>query len=494
MCPPRAATTLAEQYDMAIHWAREDRLPPGAARPRPTQDWPPRNLEFLARYRDWLLEGGISEMVTRTYHVPMAGHVLGLTLKPHAKLDPDNDLSCAMDYVEAKRLGPSWTKNCRNSLRIFRRFLRLERGLGEENCLKAFDVPAHTAGLPAWLVEELQRYQRLLQRNWRPARLDLNTRGFWNKASRVWTYLCRERGVRELGDLNRQAVLDYLDVRLASGISPRCVNAELRVLHSFLLFLQQEGYTVPVSLLRVPGLKLPDPLPRHLTDEQVTRLRDEMEAAVRRAVLPSKRRSAMLDRAAFYLLWQGALRLGEVEELRVEDLELEHRRLSVRDGKGRVDRTVYLADLAVEVLQEYLAVRGEGSSEHVFLYRHAAVKRDLIRARLAAAGARVGVKVYPHRLRHTCATQLLNAGCRVTSIQRFLGHKRLNTTMIYARAHDQAVADDYFAAMARVEQRLVLRVLERRMCLGKSHIMSHLAWRHTRCPQREGSVSVAGSE
>jgi hypothetical protein len=62
--------------------------------------------------------------------------------------------------------------------------------------------------------------------------------------------------------------------------------------------------------------------------------------------------------------------------------------------------------------------------------------------------------VYPHRLRHTCATQLLNAGGRVTSIQRFLGHKELSSTMIYARAHDQTVAEDYFAAMERVEQRL----------------------------------------
>ena len=52
------------------------------------------------------------------------------------------------------------------------------------------------------------------------------------------------------------------------------------------------------------------------------------------------------------------------------------------------------------------------------------------------------------------ATQLLNAGCRITSIQAFLGHKKLNTTMIYARAHDQTVADDYFAAMKRVELRL----------------------------------------
>jgi hypothetical protein len=82
------------------------------------------------------------------------------------------------------------------------------------------------------------------------------------------------------------------------------------------------------------------------------------------------------------------------------------------------------------------------------------LKKDIIRSQLKYAGERVGVKVYPHRLRHTCATQLLNAGCRVTSIQRFLGHKELSSPMIYARAHDQTVADDYFAAMQRVEQRL----------------------------------------
>jgi Phage integrase family len=118
------------------------------------------------------------------------------------------------------------------------------------------------------------------------------------------------------------------------------------------------------------------------------------------------------------------------------------------------DRTVYLTASVLSALQAYLAVRGEGSSDPVFLYRNAALSKDFIRSRLKTTGKRVGVKVYPHRLRHTCATQLLNAGCRVTSIQAFLGHKKLNTTMIYARAHDQTVAEDYFAAMSRVEQRL----------------------------------------
>jgi hypothetical protein len=123
-------------------------------------------------------------------------------------------------------------------------------------------------------------------------------------------------------------------------------------------------------------------------------------------------------------------------------------------ARAKKDRTVYLTETAIQALQEYLQVRGDGSGDQVFLYRNAPLKKDIIRANFQYAGERVGVKVFPHRLRHTCATQLLNAGCRVTSIQRFLGHKELSSTMIYARAHDQTVADDYFAAMQRVEERL----------------------------------------
>ena len=69
-------------------------------------------------------------------------------------------------------------------------------------------------------------------------------------------------------------------------------------------------------------------------------------------------------------------------------------------------------------------------------------------------GDKVDVKVYAHRLRHTAATQLLNVGCRITSIQKILGHKNINTTLIYARAYNQTVADDFYAAMERVEARL----------------------------------------
>jgi hypothetical protein len=138
----------------------------------------------------------------------------------------------------------------------------------------------------------------------------------------------------------------------------------------------------------------------------------------------------------------------------LEDLDLPQRKLMVRQGKGRKDRAVYLTDAAVRAVQDYLSVRGQGEDDHVFLYRHRAVCKDLLHGRITAAGKRVGVKVTPHQLRHTCATQLLNAGCKITSIQQQLGHRKLDSTLIYARVHDETVTSDYYAAMARIEKSL----------------------------------------
>ena len=463
MCPISRPHSLAEQYDQTLHYTHDKNLPAGFQKPQPTACWPAENIALYERYRDWLLSGGTSEDATKTIYLPVAGHVLGLNLKPHWQLNLEDDLERALEYTRAKQCSKAWIKASHNGLEKFRRFLRLERGLGEIRKITPFDIPRHTAGLPAWLVSELERYQHLAQHNWRLAQLEHRIDTFWGKNMALWRFLCLERGVQQLADVKRSLILDYIDQRLAAGRAVSGVNAELRTLHSFLLFLQDEGYAVPQSLLRIPSLKQPDRLPKYLTDEQIRLLRAEIERRVRESSLASHKRLALLTRAAFYLLWQCGLRLGEVEELRLEDLDfgtnlsrhdLGRGKLTVRNGKGQKDRAVYLTDTTILALKDYLAVRGAGTSDHVFLYRNVLVKKDLIRAQLGYAGERVGVHVYPHRLRHTCATQLLNAGCRITSIQAFLGHKKLNTTMIYARAHDQTVSDDYFAAMQRVEQRL----------------------------------------
>jgi integrase/recombinase XerC len=446
-------TSAAQRYDAVRRRSRDRRLPPGYPLPQPTAVWPPENVALLERYREWLLTGGASPKQTHFLYIPMAGNALGLNLKPHSEVNLDGDLTRALDYVVAKGTSDEWIDMCRVALDKFRRFLRQERGLPEA-LPGPPDLSRQQAGLPDWLIEQLTRYQHLMERNWRPARLNAQIRRFWSGHARMWRWLVTERGVREFQDLKRIHIMDYVDHRLSAGYAVSGINGDLRCFCAFLRFLEDQDFVVPQALFRVPSLKQPDSLPKFLTDEQVRLLRDEFEARTARAGTPSQKRDALLDRAAFYLLWHGGLRLGEVEELELDDLDLPNRRLMVRKGKGLRDRTVYLTGTAVEAVRAYLDVRGMGRTNHLFLYRNEPLSKDLVRDRVKAAGRRVGVKAYPHCLRHTCATQLVNAGCPVASIQKFLGHKRLNSTMIYARVHDRTVADDYYAAMDRIEQRL----------------------------------------
>ena len=392
----------------------------------------------------------------RIIYLPMAGHILGLALKPHPQLYLERDLQPGLDFLKAKQLSPGWNDACRNAMLKFRRFLLHRRGQIESKITPYDPADRLAEGLPDWLVQELTRYQHVQQRNWRTARLEYAIRRFWAGHVHLWRFLCERYSVKELNDIHRSFLQDYIDERLKAGYAISSINGELRNFHSLMVFLQSQGYTVPQVLLRMHTLKQPDPLPKFLTNEQVRTLRDEIERRVIAARGFHQQRDALLTRAAFYLLWQSGLRVGEVEELRQEDLDLNGRRLSVRQSKNLKDRTVYMTDATVRALREYLAVRGPGPTDHVFLYRNQPVSKDLIRERIKAAGKQVGVHAYPHRLRHTAATQLLNAGCRITSIQRFLGHKLLTTTMIYARVHDQTVADDYYGAMERVEKRLEL--------------------------------------
>ncbi len=455
MTPPALPPTAAACYDAALRHAQARHQPVDYPSPAPTAAWPAENVALLERYQEWLHSGGHSRDTTAKLYVPMAGHALGLNLKPHPQLDLATDLERALAYIQAKHLSAEWTDMCRLALEKFRTFLRQERGCATVT-LPPVNPETYGAGLPAWLVQPLTRYQHLLQRNWRPARLRDSIARFWSQHTRMWRWLLAHYPLTGPGDLQRAQVYAYLDHQLAAGYATSSINQDLRHFQAFLRFLQEQDIAVPQALFRIRCLKEADRLLRFLSDAQVRALRDASEQQIAQATDAVQRRDALLLRAAFYLFWHGGLRLGEVEELRLADLDLPGQRLTVRRGKGLRDRTVYLTAAAVAAVQAYLAVRGLGASDHVFLYRNAPVCKDLLRDRLHALGAQAGVPVSPHRLRHTYATQLVNAGCPITTIQKLLGHQKLNSTLIYARVHDRTVAEDYYAAMAIVTQRLVL--------------------------------------
>lgn len=122
----------------------------------------------------------------------------------------------------------------------------------------------------------------------------------------------------------------------------------------------------------------------------------------------------------------------------------------VRQGKENRDRSVPLSSTLAAALRAYLPLRGEAQSQHLLIYAERQTQDWLIRKRLRRYGQGVQMEVSPHRLRHTLATRLLNEGMPITSLQHLLGHEQLDTTLIYARVHDETVQRDYERASTRL--------------------------------------------
>lgn len=448
---------ITKRYDKALHKGQLlSPVPPDCPVPHSTACWPAENVALLERYHAWLEMGGSAPSVINQHRIPMAGHVLGLTLKPHDQLDLEADLNKAMAYIHAKKRSPSWTRNCHHSLTWFRRFLRQERGIDSVQQPAPIRIPDHYFdGLPHWLLDHLQQQLHLYQANWRPARRRELTRQFWQKHTLLWRWLFAQDDITRFADVRRRHLFAFLNAQIEAGYTPSTANVHLLCFQATLRFLQEQGSDVPRALLTTPCLKTRLRLPRHLADDAVLQLSHAVEDRLTQAKTSAQTRDRLLDRVAFLLLWQGGLRLGELEELQQKDIDLASQKLVVRQGKGLDDRTVFLTNRVVEAIQAYLPWRGKGNSDHLLLYRFRPLKKDLVRARLKAAGKSIGLYVTPHMLRHTFATQLLNAGCKVTTIQALLGHRRLNSTMIYAKAHDETVATDYFTAMETIEGKLV---------------------------------------
>jgi len=315
-----------------------------------------------------------------------------------------------------------------------------------------FTIPDSASHLKKELLHHLEAYRRLISNRWRIERVVPNSKNYYSMHVAIWNYFQDTFSVRTATDLRLEHIVQYVQYRLDTKRSPKTINGNLSALRSFLSFLKEDGVDIHPSLEKIKRLKEVECLPRYMTLEQVHRIRSEIEADV----LNDRTPDSLLVRAVFYLLWQGGLRSGEIESLRFSDFYISKanhaKRLFVRDGKWRRGRTVYLTDVALDALKDYLAKRDvDGVGDRVFVRNGGPMKKEFVSSKLRSVGKRLGITVSPHRLRHTFATQLLNVGCRVTSIQRLLGHYNVNTTMSYARAFDQTVMLDYFSAIHELE-------------------------------------------
>ena len=261
-----------------------------------------------------------------------------------------------------------------------------------------------------------------------------STRAHYALAVRDLLAHLAHEGIEDLTQATREVMTGYqlaLQQHAPRTGRPYAVSTQvglLAALRFFFAYLVKAGYllTDPTTHLVYP--RAPRRLPRPLSIEAMRRLLDALPKT------PLGRR----DRTILELLYGTGMRGGELTRLRLQDLDLEAGAVLIREGKGKKDRMVPLGRTAKQALLSYLEeVRGallRGTSNAVFLARHGgALSGRGMRRKLSELGARLGLKLHPHLLRHTCATHLLKGRADIRHIQRLLGHKSLQTTERYTR-------------------------------------------------------------
>ena len=245
--------------------------------------------------------------------------------------------------------------------------------------------------------------------------------------------------------VTHKTVLSFMDHLLDKRLKPKTINCYLNSIRGFYEYLIEEEQ-LPIShpVKRGYSLRLSRPLPRYLRDEEVPRLFN---------LISSKR-----DRAMFMLMLRCGLRVEEVAKLTMAALDLPRSQLFVYEGKGVKDRVVYLSNDAYKILVQYLKARPSSRAKRVFLIEKGRFKGKPIQVRgiqhrMQHYAKKAGLKVSCHQLRHTMATQLLNADADLVTIQDLLGHTRIKTTQRYCQVSNLKVQRDYHKAIERVMHR-----------------------------------------
>lgn len=307
------------------------------------------------------------------------------------------------------------------------------------------DLSRYWQDLPDWLTNLLKQYITYRQHRWKPDQIRAHTKNKMGLLRRFWRGLLEQTSLESLADLKREHLQGFVEAKLQAGLRSGSVNTYLLEIKAFLRYCQEHGQVVSPSVLRVKPPKPEGSLPRFLNETDYHKLEEHILLATQ-----AQKRYDCFDRLWFYLLSEAGLRVSEVCQLRLEDVDLVGQKLTIRKSKSLHDRIVPLSPSLLSALKAYLPLRGQAHTDRLLTRHGKAIQSHLIRQRLDRYGKQAQVQVSPHRLRHTLATRLLNEGMPITSLRRLLGHKHLNTTLVYARVHDETVLRDFQRAYARL--------------------------------------------
>jgi len=241
----------------------------------------------------------------------------------------------------------------------------------------------------------------------------------------------------EVRKITTEEIRAYLaDYQKINGCSNVTIDNIRRNISSFFSWLEEEDYILKSPMRRIHKIKTKTVVKNVITDEGIEKLRDNCKEI---------RDLAMID-----LLYSTGIRVGELVNLNIDDIDLEGRECVVY-GKGDKERKVYFDAKAKVHLKEYILSRNDQNSALFVTLDspHDRLKISGVEIRLRQLGRSLELdRIHPHKFRRTMATRAIDKGMPIEQVQRILGHSQIDTTMQYAMVNQSNVKSSHQKYMA----------------------------------------------
>lgn len=241
----------------------------------------------------------------------------------------------------------------------------------------------------------------------------------------------------EVRKITTEEIRTYLaDYQKINGCSNVTIDNIRRNISSFFSWLEEEDYILKSPMRRIHKIKTKTVVKNVITDEGIEKLRDNCKEI---------RDLAMID-----LLYSTGIRVGELVNLNIDDIDLEGRECVVY-GKGDKERKVYFDAKAKVHLKEYILSRNDPNSALFVTLDspHDRLKISGVEIRLRQLGRSLELdRIHPHKFRRTMATRAIDKGMPIEQVQRILGHSQIDTTMQYAMVNQSNVKSSHQKYMA----------------------------------------------
>ena len=291
---------------------------------------------------------------------------------------------------------------------------------------------------PSVVIQVSDFFRHLIRRNRR-----LGTITSYYHGTKRFLLFMKHLGINRIEFVNRDHLGAYIEFLQDQGLKPSSINTHLRGLYMFLGFLIEKDLINPEIMARKYRLRMPDELPKAIDPEDIKQLL---------SVLDTPR-----ERALILVLLRTGMRIGELLETKVVDINLSEKKICIYQAEKNYEgRVVYLSDDACSALKVWLRKRNT-TREYIFYGSGERKRLSYAQARKLFVKyiqkASLESKGYTlHCLRHTFASELLNAGMRLECLQILLGHQNIEMTRRYARLTDITRRHEYYKAMDIIER------------------------------------------